>query len=37
MTAVMKGVTPQDLAAEHSGMPSHPGAENYYREAGLLK
>jgi TRAP-type uncharacterized transport system substrate-binding protein len=32
----MKGVAAKDFAANH-GMPMHPGAEKYYREAGLLK
>jgi TRAP-type uncharacterized transport system substrate-binding protein len=32
----MKDITPQELAANH-GFPYHPGAEKYYREAGLLK
>jgi TRAP-type uncharacterized transport system substrate-binding protein len=32
----MKGATPQHFA-EAFGMPRHPGAERYYREAGLLK
>lgn len=36
VTSVMKGVTGEDMA-EHFGMPMHPGAEKYYREAGLLK
>lgn len=36
VTSVMKGVTAADMA-EHFGMPMHPGAEKYYREAGLLK
>jgi TRAP transporter TAXI family solute receptor len=36
VTAAMKGVTPQDMA-QSFGMPYHPGAEQYYREAGLLK
>ncbi len=34
--AVMKGVTAQHMA-ESFGFPRHPGAERYYREAGLLK
>ena len=33
---VMKGVTAADMA-QNFGMPFHPGAEKYYREAGLLK
>ena len=36
VTAAMKGVTGKDMAQAH-GMPMHPGAEKYYREAGLLK
>jgi TRAP transporter TAXI family solute receptor len=36
VTAAMKGVTARDMAANH-GQPMHPGAEKYYREAGLLK
>ena len=36
VTAAMKGVTGKDIAQNH-GMPIHPGAERYYREAGLLK
>ena len=36
VTAAMKGVTGKDFAQNH-GMPFHPGAEKYYREAGLLK
>jgi hypothetical protein len=32
----MKGVTPAEMA-KNFGMPYHPGAEKYYREAGLLK
>jgi TRAP-type uncharacterized transport system substrate-binding protein len=32
----MKGVTAKDMAANH-GQPMHPGAEKYYKEAGLLK
>lgn len=36
VTSVMKGVTAADMA-QHFGMPMHPGAEKYYREAGLLK
>jgi TRAP transporter TAXI family solute receptor len=33
---VMKGVTAEEMA-QNFGMPYHPGAEKYYREAGLLK
>ena len=36
VTAAMKGVTAKDMAANH-GQPIHPGAEKYFREAGLLK
>jgi hypothetical protein len=36
VTAAMKGVTAKDMAQNH-GVPMHPGAERYYREAGLLK
>jgi TRAP transporter TAXI family solute receptor len=36
VTAAMKGVAGKDFAQNH-GMPFHPGAERYYREAGLLK
>jgi TRAP transporter TAXI family solute receptor len=36
VSSVMKGTTPQHFA-ESFGMPRHPGAERYYREAGLLK
>ncbi len=36
VTAAMKGVTAQDMA-QGFGLPRHPGAEKYYREAGLLK
>lgn len=36
VTSVMKGVTGADMA-ENFGMPMHPGAEKYYKEAGLLK
>jgi TRAP transporter TAXI family solute receptor len=36
VAAVMKGVTAKDMAADF-GLPYHPGAEKYYREAGLLK
>jgi TRAP-type uncharacterized transport system substrate-binding protein len=32
----MKGVSAKDMAQAH-GQPLHPGAEKYYREAGLLK
>lgn len=36
VTAAMKGVTAKDMAQNH-GLPIHPGAEKYYREAGVLK
>jgi TRAP transporter TAXI family solute receptor len=36
VTVAMKGVAARDMAQAH-GMPYHPGAERYYREAGLLK
>jgi len=36
VTAAMKGVSAKDMAQSH-GLPMHPGAERYYREAGLLK
>jgi uncharacterized protein len=36
VTAAMKGVTGKDMAQNH-GLPMHPGAEKYYREAGLVK
>jgi uncharacterized protein len=36
VTSVMKGVTAADMA-ENLGMKYHPGAEKYFREAGLLK
>jgi TRAP transporter TAXI family solute receptor len=36
VTKAMKDITPQDLAANH-GFPFHPGAEKYYREAGIVK
>jgi TRAP transporter TAXI family solute receptor len=36
VTSVMKGVTGADMA-QNFDMPYHPGAEKYYREAGLLK
>jgi TRAP transporter TAXI family solute receptor len=36
VTSVMKGVTASDMA-QNFDMPYHPGAEKYYREAGLLK
>jgi uncharacterized protein len=36
VAAVMKGVTAAEMA-QNFDMPYHPGAERYYREAGLLK
>jgi uncharacterized protein len=36
VAAVMKGVTAAQLA-QPIGVPYHPGAERYYREAGLLR
>lgn len=36
VTSDMKGVKASDMA-DSLGMPIHPGAEKYYREAGLLK
>ena len=36
VTAAMKGASGQGFAQNH-GLPFHPGAERYYREAGLLK
>ena len=36
VATVMKGVTAADMA-QNFDMPYHPGAEKYYREAGLLK
>jgi TRAP transporter TAXI family solute receptor len=36
VTSVMKGVTAAEMA-QNFDMPIHPGAEKYYREAGLLK
>ena len=32
----MNGVTPEQMA-ESFGMPYHPGAARYYKEAGLIK
>lgn len=34
--AVMKTVTPDMAVKDLAGIPLHPGAEKYYREAGLL-
>ncbi len=36
VTAAMKGVTAKDMA-QSFGLPYHPGAEKYFREAGLLQ
>jgi TRAP transporter TAXI family solute receptor len=36
VTAAMKGVTAQNMA-QSFGQPYHPGAEKYFKEAGLLK
>jgi hypothetical protein len=36
VSPVMKGVSAADMAQNY-GMPYHPGAEKYYREAGVLK
>jgi TRAP transporter TAXI family solute receptor len=36
VTAAMKGITARDMARRF-GLPHHPGAAKYYREAGLLK
>jgi uncharacterized protein len=36
VSPAMKGVTPAEMA-QNFGMPYHPGAEKYYKEAGLLK
>jgi TRAP transporter TAXI family solute receptor len=36
VAAVMKGITAAEMA-QNFDMPYHPGAEKYYREAGLLK
>ena len=36
VSAAMKGVSAKDMAQNH-GLPMNPGAERYYREAGLLK
>ena len=35
--AVMKTVTPDMAVTDLAGIPLHPGAEKYYKEAGLLK
>jgi hypothetical protein len=36
VSPTMKGVMPADMAQDH-GLPYHPGAAKYYKEAGLLK
>jgi uncharacterized protein len=36
VTAAMKGVTAKQMA-DSVGMPVHPGAEKYFREAGLIR
>ena len=36
VSSVMKNVTPADMAQDY-GLPYHPGAAKYYKEAGLLK
>jgi TRAP transporter TAXI family solute receptor len=36
VSSTMKGVTAKDMA-QNFGLPYHPGAERYYKEAGLLK
>jgi TRAP transporter TAXI family solute receptor len=36
VSPVMKGVSAADMA-QNFGMPYHPGAEKYYKEAGVLK
>jgi TRAP transporter TAXI family solute receptor len=36
VSKVMAGISAKDMA-QNFGMPFHPGAEKYYREAGLLK
>ncbi|MBI4591132.1 MAG: TAXI family TRAP transporter solute-binding subunit [Candidatus Rokubacteria bacterium] len=36
VTKAMAGITAQEMA-QNFGMPYHPGAEKYYKEAGLLK
>jgi TRAP-type uncharacterized transport system substrate-binding protein len=36
VASVMKGITAEEMAQSFD-MPYHPGAEKYYREAGLLK
>lgn len=36
VAAAMKGVTAKDMAQNYN-LPMHPGAEKYYREAGLVK
>jgi len=36
VTAAMKGITAQEMAKDY-GLPFHPGAAKYYKEAGLLE
>ena len=36
VTAAMKGVSAKDMAQNY-GLPMHPGAEKYFREAGIVK
>ena len=36
VSSAMKGVTAKDMA-QNFGLPYHPGAERYYKEAGFLK
>jgi len=36
VTKAMAGITAQEIA-QNFGMPYHPGAAKYYKEAGLLK
>jgi TRAP transporter TAXI family solute receptor len=36
VTAAMKGVTAKQMA-DSVGMPTHPGAEKYFKEAGLIR
>jgi len=36
VSSAMKGVTAKEMA-QNFGLPYHPGAEKYYKEAGLLK
>jgi len=36
VTKAMQGITPADMGRDY-GMPFHPGAARYYKEAGVLK